>query len=74
MTCTLFSEIDVHTQATLAKAGDAVVVNPVQVTDVWVAFKTHFDIGYTDTWIWKDKRWQMTGWHSSRYPAAAPAK
>ena len=38
-----------HTTATLAKAGDALVVKPVKVTDVWVAFKTHFDIGYTDT-------------------------
>ena len=29
------------------------------------------DIGYSDTWIWKDKRWQLTGWHSSRYPTPA---
>jgi hypothetical protein len=49
MTGTLFSEIDVHTAATLAKAGDAEVEPMGQVTDVWVAFKTHFDIGYTDT-------------------------
>jgi hypothetical protein len=28
-------------------------------------------IGYTDTWVWKDKRWQMTAWHSSRYQAPA---
>jgi hypothetical protein len=28
-------------------------------------------IGYTDTWVWKDQRWQMTAWHSSRYPAPA---
>ena len=49
MTGTLFHEIDVHSAATLAKAGDAVIPKPVQVTDVWVAFKTHFDIGYTDT-------------------------
>ncbi len=48
LTGTLFAEIDVHSAATLAKAGDAVVSKPVQVTDVWVAFKTHFDIGYTD--------------------------
>jgi alpha-mannosidase len=50
MTNTLFAEIDVHTAATLSKAGDAVVLPaPPKVTDVWVAFKTHFDIGYTDT-------------------------
>jgi alpha-mannosidase len=49
LTGTLFSEIDVHTKATLSKAGDATIVGPVQVTDVWVVFKTHCDIGYTDT-------------------------
>ena len=25
------------------------ITSPPKVTDVWVAFKTHFDIGYTDT-------------------------
>jgi hypothetical protein len=45
---TLFSEVDVHTAATVAKAGDAVAANASKVTDVWVVFKTHFDIGYTD--------------------------
>ncbi len=49
LTATLFSEIDVHTRATLAKAGDATITGPVQVTDVWVVFKTHCDIGYTET-------------------------
>ncbi len=48
-TNTMFAEIDVHTKETLAHAGDAIVVKPVKVTDVWVAFKTHYDIGYTDT-------------------------
>ena len=49
MTNTLFSEIDVHTTATLAKAGDIPVKDRVKVTDVWVVFKTHLDIGYTET-------------------------
>jgi hypothetical protein len=49
LTGTMFAEIDVHTKATLPKAGDATVVGPVQVTDVWVVFKTHCDIGYTET-------------------------
>ncbi|MCF7674533.1 MAG: hypothetical protein K9M97_04260 [Akkermansiaceae bacterium] len=44
-TNTLFAEIDVHTAATLAKAGDA---RPVQVTDVYVVVKSHFDLGFTD--------------------------
>lgn len=33
------------------------------------------DLGYTDVWVWKDKRWQMTAWRSARMPPpAAPAK
>ncbi len=30
------------------------------------------DLGYTDVWVWKDKRWQMTAWRSARMPAPAP--
>jgi hypothetical protein len=25
-------------------------------------------IGYTDVWVWKDGRWQMTAWRSVRLP------
>jgi hypothetical protein len=25
-------------------------------------------IGFTDVWVWKDKRWQMTAWRSARLP------
>ena len=25
-------------------------------------------IGYTDIWLWKDGRWQMTAWRSMRMP------
>ena len=31
-----------------------------------------FEITYDDAWLWKDGRWQMTSWRSSRSPAAAP--
>jgi hypothetical protein len=48
MTATLFTEIDVHSTATLARAGDAQVAKPAAVDHVWVVFKTHLDIGYTD--------------------------
>lgn len=47
-TNTLFAEIDVHTAATLSKAGDAAIAGPVKVTDIWVVTKTHFDLGFTD--------------------------
>ncbi len=45
---TFFTELDVHTSATLDKAGDAVLAQPAEVDHVWVVFKTHFDLGYTD--------------------------
>jgi hypothetical protein len=33
------------------------------------------DLGYTDVWLWKDNRWQMTAWRSARMPPApAPAR
>jgi hypothetical protein len=25
-------------------------------------------LGYTDVWLWKDQRWQMTAWRSMRMP------
>ena len=25
-------------------------------------------IGYTDIWVWRDGRWQMTAWRSARLP------
>lgn len=48
VTGTLFAEIDIHTAATLAKAGDATVgPDYSNVKEIIVVCKTHFDIGYT---------------------------
>jgi hypothetical protein len=30
------------------------------------------EIGYTDVWLWKNGRWQMTAWRSARLSAPAP--
>jgi hypothetical protein len=32
-----------------------------------------FDISYDDAWLWKDGRWQLISWRSTRLPDA-PAK
>ena len=32
-----------------------------------------FDISFDDAWIWKDGRWQLTAWRSSRLAVPAPA-
>jgi len=29
-------------------------------------------IGFTDAWIFRDQRWQLTAWRSARYAAPAP--
>jgi hypothetical protein len=29
------------------------------------------DLGYTDIWLWKNGKWQMTAWRSARMPAPA---
>ena len=29
-----------------------------------------FTIGYSDVWLWKDGRWQLTEWRSTRLPDA----
>jgi len=37
-----------------------------------------FDISFDDAWLWKDGRWQLTSWRSTKLPNAvaqqAPAK
>jgi ketosteroid isomerase-like protein len=32
-----------------------------------------FDISFDDAWIWKDGRWQLTAWRSTRLAAPPPA-
>jgi hypothetical protein len=32
------------------------------------------DLGYTDMWLWKDGRWQMTAWRSARLPPPVAPK
>lgn len=45
-TDTWYTEFDVHTPATLPKAGDAIMAG-TQLEEIIIAFKTHFDIGFT---------------------------
>jgi len=50
--------------------GDLAIIRGLAKVTVVTAGKSQdLAIGYTDTWIWKDKRWQMTAWHSARYAA-----
>jgi hypothetical protein len=53
--------------------GDIAIVRGTAKVTVADHGQSHdLDLGYSDTWVWKDQRWQMTAWHSSRYAAPAP--
>jgi hypothetical protein len=54
--------------------GDVGVIRGEARVRVAIDGTTHeFTLGYSDVWLWKDGRWQMTAWRSTRLPDA-PAK
>jgi len=46
----------------------AIIRGTAKVTVVDDGQSRDLDIGYTDVWVWKDQRWQMTAWRSARMP------
>ena len=54
--------------------GEVGVIRGLARVRVTIDGKTsEFTLGYTDVWLWKDGRWQMTEWRSTRLPDA-PSK
>ena len=52
--------------------GDVGVIRGLAKVAVTLDGKTsEFTIGYSDVWLWKDGRWQMTAWRSARMPPPA---
>lgn len=52
--------------------GDVAIIRGIaKVTVADNGQSRDLDLGYTDIWVWKDKRWQMTAWRSARMPAPA---
>jgi hypothetical protein len=49
----------------------AIVRGTAKVTVAENGQSRDLDLGYTDIWVWKDKRWQMTAWRSARMPPPA---
>ena len=49
----------------------AIIRGTAQITVADNGQSRDLDLGYTDVWVWKDKRWQMTAWRSARMPAPA---
>lgn len=49
----------------------AIIRGTAKVTVADNGQSRELDLGYTDIWVWKDQRWQMTAWRSARMPAPA---
>jgi len=60
----------VPTIQTIRIFGDVGVIRGTAVVKVGGKDRQPQDlhIGYTDIWLWKDGRWQMTAWRSTRLP------
>ena len=59
---------------TIRILGDvAIIRGKARVTVIDAGTSRDLHIGYTDVWLWKDGRWQMTSWRSARLPDS-PAK
>jgi len=53
--------------------GDVGIIRgAVKVTVVTDGKSQDLSIGYTDVWVWKANRWQMTAWRSARDAAPPP--
>jgi hypothetical protein len=53
--------------------GDVAIVNGTAKVNVVTDGKPQeFSIGYTDVYVWRDQRWQMTSWRSTRFADAPP--
>jgi hypothetical protein len=46
----------------------AIVRGTAKVTVADNGQSRDLELGYTNVWVWKDKRWQMTAWRSARMP------
>ena len=46
----------------------AIIRGKARVTVIDAGNSRDLHIGYTDVWVWKDHRWQMTAWRSARLP------
>jgi hypothetical protein len=46
----------------------AIIRGKAKVTVIDAGTSRDLHIGYTDVWVWKDGRWQMTAWRSARLP------
>jgi hypothetical protein len=49
----------------------AIIRGTAKVTVADNGSSRDLDLGYTDIWLWKDGRWQMTAWRSARMPQPA---
>lgn len=63
------ADCDIHS---IRIFGDvAIIRGAVKITVADQGQSRDLDLGYTDIWLWKDGRWQMTAWRSARLPSPA---
>ncbi|HEV7606801.1 MAG TPA: nuclear transport factor 2 family protein [Steroidobacteraceae bacterium] len=63
----------VPTVASVRLFGDVALVSGTAKVNVVTDGKPQeFSIGYSDVYVWRDKRWQMTSWRSTRFADAPP--
>lgn len=49
----------------------AIIRGTAKVTVADLGKSLNLDLGYTNVWLWKEGRWQMTAWRSARMPPPA---
>jgi hypothetical protein len=52
----------------------AIIRGTAKVTVADLGNSLDLDLGYTNVWVWKDQRWQMTAWRSARMPPPTAKK
>ena len=68
-----YTSTDAHIETVRIHDDVAIIRGTAKVTVSDHGTSRDLNIGYTDVWLWKDGRWQMTAWRSAKLPDA-PAK
>jgi hypothetical protein len=65
-----YVSIEHHIESLRIFGDVAVIRGKAEVTVTSSGKPNNLKIGYTDVWLWKDERWQMTAWRSAPLPDA----
>ncbi len=65
-----YVSIEHHIESLRIFGDVALIRGTAEVTVISNGKSNDLKIGYSDAWLWKDKRWQMTAWRSAPRPDA----